>query len=183
MSRLGTWEPATTEERLDRMESLAEIRQLPMRYGLHVDSKNYDALVGLFTPDVRVGRDQHGREALADWYRNAIGGLRASVHFVGNHVIAFDSADRAHGVVYCRDELDREGSGKWDIGILQYWDTYVRVDGDWCFERRRFNRLYIGDALTRPEIGQGVAQRSDGLRTNQLPDVFADLERFWNDEL
>jgi hypothetical protein len=31
MSRLGTWTPTTIEERLDRMESLAAIRQLTHR--------------------------------------------------------------------------------------------------------------------------------------------------------
>ena len=61
MSRLGTWKPATPEERLDRMESLADIRQLPYRYALALDSRDMDALVDLFVPDVRVGRDETGR--------------------------------------------------------------------------------------------------------------------------
>ncbi len=64
MSRLGTWKPASTEERLDRMESLADIRQLPYRYALALDSRDMDALVDLFVPDVRVGRDEFGRDAL-----------------------------------------------------------------------------------------------------------------------
>ena len=55
MSRLGSWKPADTDARLDRLESLAEIRQLPYRYALAVDSRDMDALVGLFVPDVRVG--------------------------------------------------------------------------------------------------------------------------------
>ena len=38
MSRLGVWQPSNAEERLDRLESLADIRQLPVRYALAVDS-------------------------------------------------------------------------------------------------------------------------------------------------
>jgi len=177
MSRLGPWTPQTPEERLDRLESLAMIRQLPSRYALAVDSKDLDALVALFVPDVRVGRDGRGRNALRDWFEVALSGHGASVHFVGDHVVSFDDADHARGVVYCHDELDHGGT--WDVGKLQYWDTYVRVNGEWCFERRRFHRWYIGDALTRPAVGLGVDEHSDGLRTNLLPDAFANLDAFW----
>ena len=31
--------------------------------------------------------------------------------------------------------------------MLQYHDTYLRVDGEWAFERRRFHRWYQVDAL------------------------------------
>ena len=56
MSRLGPWEPSSLEERIDRLESLAAIRQLPYRYTLGVASRYMDLLVDLFVPDVRVGR-------------------------------------------------------------------------------------------------------------------------------
>ena len=58
MSRLGTWTPSTIEERIDRMESLAEIRQLPVRYALALDSRDIATLVTLFPADVRVGADR-----------------------------------------------------------------------------------------------------------------------------
>jgi ketosteroid isomerase-like protein len=183
MSRLGSWEPSTADERLDRIESLAMIRQLPVRYALAVDSKDFDALVALFVPDVRVGRERQGREALAEWFQSTLRPLAASVHFVGNHIVSFDDADHARGIVYCRDELDRVGSDEWQVGMLQYWDTYVRVDSEWCFERRRFHRWYIGDVLERPAIGAGVGERNDGLATNLLPDSFTNLGRFWSGEL
>ena len=97
MSRLGTWVPTGVEERLDRMESLAAIQQLPPRYGLCLDSRDMDAMVELFVPDVRVGRDQTGREALKRWFTVTMSKMGASVHFVGNHIIDFDAADHAHG--------------------------------------------------------------------------------------
>jgi len=179
MSRLGPWAPATIEERLDRLESLAMIRQLPSRYALAIDSRDLDALVALFVPDVRVGREERGRDALRQWFEVALSGHAASVHFVGEHIVSFDDADHARGVVYCRDELERLVGNEWHVGMLQYWDTYVRVDGEWCFERRRFHRWYIGDALTRPAVGLGVTERGDGLTTNLLPEGFAALGRFW----
>ena len=179
MSRLGTWTPTTAEARLDRMESLADIRQLPYRYGLSLDSRDMDALVSLFVPDVRVGRDETGRDALKRWFTNVASQFRSSVHFIGNHIVDFDDADHAHGIVYCRDELERPASGEWEVGILQYWDTYVRVDGEWCFQRRRFHRLYICDALTRPAHGAGVDNVEGTLTTHQLPEAFESWGRFW----
>lgn len=177
MSRLGTWKPSTPEERLDRMESHAEIRQLPYRYGLAVDSRDIDALVALFVPDVWVGRDGKGRPALKDWFINALSRPKTSIHFIGNHIIDFDGPDEAHGIVYCRDELEQPESGEWEIGVLQYWDTYRRVGGEWCFQRRKFHRWYIDDALSRPAHGAGVG--GDGLTTIQLPEAFATWAPFW----
>jgi hypothetical protein len=177
MSRLGTWKPTTPEARLERLESLAEIQQLPYRYALGVDSRDMDALVALFVPDVRVGRDRQGREALKEWFTAALSRPRTSVHFVGNHIVDLDGPDDAHGIVYCRDELEQPASGEWHIGVLQYWDTYRRVDGEWCFHRRKFHRWYMVDALERPRHGAGVG--GDGLTTIQLPEAFESWAAFW----
>ena len=161
------------------MESLASIRQLPYRYALALDSRDMDALVELFVPDVRVGRDETGRAALHAWFTRTMRVPHTSIHFVGNHIIDFDDADHAHGIVYCRDELERPDSGEWEIGMLQYWDSYVRVDGEWCFQRRKFHWWYMVDALTRPAHGAGVGDSHDALQTNLLPDAFESWGRFW----
>jgi hypothetical protein len=182
MSRLGPWLPDDADGRLDRLESLAEIRQLPVRYALALDSRDMDAMVALFTPDVRVGREASGRDALRAWFVKTLSEPKMSVHFVGNHIVDFDDADHARGVVYCRDELGRPNGG-WDYGMLQYWDTYVRVDGpdgrEWCFDRRKFLRWYMVDALERPYHGAGVGDDHDALTTQQLPEAFESWNRFW----
>jgi hypothetical protein len=45
MSRLGSRIPRSVEDRVDCLESLAEIQQLPHRYALTVDSGDVDPLV------------------------------------------------------------------------------------------------------------------------------------------
>lgn len=177
MSRLGPYQPASLEARLDRMESLAAIRQLAFRYALCLDTRDIDALVLLFPQDVRVGRDERGRAALHRWFSRTMSEMRTSVHLIGNHVVDFDDADHARGVVQVRDELERPEQGLWQVGVLQYWDRYVRIDGEWYFERRKFHRYYIVDALERPKHGAGLAE--DPLTTAQLPEAFPSWGAFW----
>jgi len=160
MSRLGTWEPQTVEERLDRLESLAEIQQLPMRYALCVDSRDMDTMATLFVPNVQIGRDTFGREALRAWFVDSLRRLADTVHFVGNHIIDFESADRARGIVYCHDEVVPRGEGRWNQGMLQYWDTYARIEGEWFFERRKYTRWYMADCSARMASAESVEGRA-----------------------
>ena len=169
-NRLGSWEPATGEDRLSRIESLAEIRQLAMRNAMAIDARDLDMLVDLFGPDVRVGRDESGRAALRRWYDRALREPRTSIHWVMNHVVDFEDADHAAGVVHCRDELERPEIGEWQIGSIQYWDRYARIDGAWCFVERKFHRWHLVDALERPAHGAGMAD--DPLFARQLPEAY-----------
>jgi hypothetical protein len=178
-TRLGDWQPTTIEDRIDRLESLAAIRQLPSRYALALDSRDMDSLVGLFLPNVRVGREATGRDALKRWFMEVMSVPRTSVHMTANHVIDFDDADHAHGIVYCHDELERPLTGEWELGKLQYWDRYERVDGEWYFARRRFLRWYLVDALRRPGHGAGVNDTDEPLTTELLPDAFDTWAPFW----
>ena len=177
--RLGRWQPHTADERLDRIESLAMINQLAVRYALSLDSRNMDALVDLFVADVRVGKTETGRAALHRWYSVAMREPKTSVHLVANHIVDFDDADHAHGIVYCHDELERPEQGNWETGKLQYWDTYVRVDGEWYFQRRKFHRWYLTDPRVGPQVGGGVNDGSDPLRAGVLPDSFPTWAPFW----
>jgi hypothetical protein len=179
-SRLGPWSPTTIEERVDRMESLASIQQLAYRYAVALDSRNMDDLVALFVPDVQVGRDKAGRDALKRWFTELMSGPRVTVHFVGNHVVDFEDADHASGIVYCHDELERPATGRWEYGKLQYWDSYIRLGEEWLFKRRRFHRWYIVDALDRPAPGAGTGDGLDPLSTQLVPDAYPSWSAFWD---
>jgi len=171
------YRPTRIEERIDRLESLDEIRQLPHHYALAIDSRNLDALVELFVDDVQVGPSEAGRGALRNWFKDALSRIETSIHFVANHTIEFQDADHATGVVYCRDEVERPGD--WRIGYIQYWDRYERRSGRWYFARRRFHRWFLVDALTRPTRGAGLD--ADGLTTGRLPEAWPSWERFWDE--
>lgn len=174
------------ETRLDRLESIEEIRQLVARYALALDTRNFDDMVELFVADVQVGRDEYGRDNLRKWFVKTMMNTKSSIHFVGNHIIDLDAEDhnQARGVVYCRDELDR--GDIWIVGKIQYWDSYVRQGRTWYFRRRKLMRWYAVDALDRPGHGKDVTVDREGgraLQVGQLPDAWPSWERYWGQDV
>jgi hypothetical protein len=162
------------------LRSVVQIEQLSARYALAVDSRNIEALIGLFVPDVRVGRDATGREALRAWYTSALRSVGATVHFVGNRTVDVIDEANATGVVYCREEVQDLVTDQWRVGMIQYWDTYRRVDRDWLFVRRQVFRWYTTDlppSVSAPAAGGSADRLGPGERP--LPESFDTWSTFW----
>ncbi|TWB31023.1 nuclear transport factor 2 family protein [Nitrospirillum viridazoti] len=134
--------------RLDRLESLAAIQQLPVRYALAVDGRDLDAWVELFVDDVDCGRHGKGRAALRSIIEPQLRTFYRSIHQICGHQVDLTDADQASGAVYCRAE--HEDAGRWVVMAIVYFDDYVRRDGRWFFSRRRERHWYSADWVTRP---------------------------------
>lgn len=142
----------TLEDRIDRLESLDAIRQLPAKYALTLDMRDIDAMVTLFPADVRVGREQSGRQALRAYMDATLRSpFTGTSHHIGGHIIEFDDKDHAHGIVYSKNE--HETGDEWVIMQMMYADDYVRQDGRWYFARRLPLYWYATD-LNKPPIGE-----------------------------
>ncbi len=141
--------PSSVEARLDRLESLDEIRQLVAKYCLALDMRDLDALAGLFPEDVRVSREESGRRALKRWFDQTLREqFTGTAHVTGNHVIEFDDASHARGLVYSRNE--HETGDAWVYMTMMYWDRYERISGRWLFRRRLPLYWYAADLRTPP---------------------------------
>ncbi|MEO6124833.1 MAG: nuclear transport factor 2 family protein [Ilumatobacteraceae bacterium] len=127
-----------------------EIRQLASRYAVAIGHRDFDALVDLFVPDVRVGRDSSGRDALRSNFATQLDAGHRTILHVTNHVIDVLDADRATGVVGTRGEIERDD--EWVIQVIEYHDTYERRDDRWLFVRRRHLLWYGADMLQRPNV-------------------------------
>ncbi|TXS90181.1 nuclear transport factor 2 family protein [Parahaliea maris] len=142
--------------RIDRLESLDEIRQLAAKYSLSLDMRDLDAHVNLFAPDIRVSRELSGRAQLKRWLDDTLRlQFTGTSHHIGNHIIEFDDADHAHGVVYSKNEHETpcaNGDSEWVIMQMLYWDNYERIDGRWYFRRRLPCYWYATD-LNKPPTG------------------------------
>ena len=120
------------------------------RYAVALNHRNLDALVELFVADVRVGRDDVGRETLKQNMAAQLRDGHRTILQVSNHVIDVDDADHASGIVGTRAEIER--GDEWVIQVIEYHDTYERRDGRWLFVRRRHHLWYGADMLTRPNV-------------------------------
>jgi SnoaL-like domain len=160
-------ETRTAEQRLDRLESIHAIRQLPYRYALAFDSRDRNAFLALWAPvDAPAAfPDIDGATVAAridHFFRHG-----PSVMFVGNHVIEFDDDDHARGSVYAWPQVAM-AEGFVDQIVL-YEDRYVRVDGCWLFAVRRHLLIYgqrrAEDPFSLPaanwpagQVGRGVVR-------------------------
>jgi ketosteroid isomerase-like protein len=165
------------EKRLERVEAQLAIQQLPARYAVAVDSRDLDAWVSLFIPDVDCGSYGKGREALKRFIDPAVRTFYRSIHQICGHCIEVIDSDHATGTVYCRAE--HEAGGKWVVMAICYFDTYERRDGRWYFARRSEKHWYSCDVLERPGEPQLQNWAAWSDRKPTLPQHFASWKSFW----
>jgi len=164
--------------RLDRVESLLAIQQLPVRYALAVDGRDIDTWVALFVEDVDCGVRGRGRDALRSIIAPAVSTFYRSVHMICGHEIDWTGADRATGRVYCRAE--HEDRGKWYVMAICYFDDYERRDGQWYFTRRRERHWYAADAEERP-VAPFTGWPGHEASRPRLPASFSSWSGYWQD--
>ncbi len=147
------------ETRIDRLESIHEIRQLHSKYAFALDMRDLDAMVNLFEEDVQVSKDKSGRAELKRWFDQTFRAMfTGTAHHVGTWITEFDSPDEAHGIVYSKNE--HEAGDEWVIMQMVYWDQYKRHGGRWYFHRRLPCYWYATD-LNKPPIGDNKMRWPD----------------------
>jgi len=163
---------------LDRLVAHDEIRLLASRYAVAVDSRDLDALVDLFVPDVRVGRDDTGRPALRSSFEQSLAAVGVTILHVGTHTIDVVDDDHATGVQYSSGQVEEDG--RWIHQSIVYRDAYERRDGRWLFVRR-VHELFHGVEAWRNPLDQEPAEwprRSTGRGT--APGTFETWVPFWD---
>ena len=180
--RPGVWRrvPVTDEllARVTRIEAYQAIQQLPIRYALAVDGRDLDTWVGLFEPDVDMGRHGRGRQVLRDYIEPHLRWFYRSIHQIVGHRIEIIDDDTARGAVYCRAE--HEVGDRWIVMAICYFDDYRRVDGEWFFARRAEKHWYAVDVLERPQaVDFDSWERTAGPPT--LPHAFPTWAAFFPD--
>lgn len=173
--------------RIDRLESLDEIRQLAAKYSLALDMRDLDAMVNLFPADVRVGRDKVGRGWFKKWMDETLRDqFTGTSHHIGNHIIEFQDPDNAMGVVYSKNEHETptaDGGAEWVIMQMIYWDNYQRIDGRWLFRRRLPCYWYATD-LNKPPVGAQKMRWPDReTYDGAYHDLFPTWREFWKTPL
>lgn len=164
-------------ERVDRLEAIEAISQLPIRYALAVDGRDVEAWVDLFVEDVDCGQHGQGRPALRRFIEPQLRKFYRSIHQICGHEIVLDGADRARGTVYCRAE--HEAGERWIVMAIAYFDEYARRGGKWLFVRRREKHWYSADWEQRPAAPFRDWDALD--HGPRLPGDFPAWEGFWRE--
>lgn len=164
--------------RLDRLESIEEIRMLPAKYALSLDMRDLDAHVNLFAADIRVSREKSGRQHLKAWLDDTLRHqFTGTSHHIGGHIIEFKDPDNAFGVVYSKNE--HETGPEWVLMQMLYWDEYQRIDGRWYFRRRLPCYWYASD-LNKSPLGD-MKMRWPGREpySGAWHELFPSWKQFW----
>jgi 3-phenylpropionate/cinnamic acid dioxygenase small subunit len=136
-------------ERVARIEDRLDIEQLPIRYATAVDERDVETWLALFVPDIQLGRDGQGRDALRRFVTPQLRWFYRSVHQIAGHYVELLGPDTARGHVYCRAE--HEVGDRWIVLAIRYDDEYRNVDGVWLFSRRRERHWYAVDLTEHPQ--------------------------------
>jgi hypothetical protein len=141
MSKHITISPSEAADRL-------AIRELVEAYAHCADRRDAKGQMALFTADTHFvvymnakdpspSQELHSREQLAPVFAD-LNKYAATMHFLGQTTILTLTSDRGTGETYCMPHhLTIEGGKRLlMIAALRYYDTFVKVDGEWLFAER-----------------------------------------------
>lgn len=136
------------EQRLQRFEDRYDIEQLRYRYCYAIDTRDWDALVSLFTDDATLDYGGlgtfEGKEGVREFATAVVEeNLAATAHAVHNPILTVEE-NSATGQWYVSSPVTfADGTGGFRWG--RYDEQYRRVDGAWRIEDLRLRILYSID--------------------------------------
>lgn len=134
-------ETGSIEQRLRHLEDLAEIHQLFVDYGHHLDAGDFAAYADLFAADgeVRLGPmgSAKGRDAIRSLMERALAGVvGTSYHVITSPRVQIDGDTATSEVMWTVVQHGPDGAPVVPM-IGRHRDELVREDGRWRFRLRR----------------------------------------------
>ena len=155
-------EAAVLRSLVDRQE----IGDLLTRYAMALDAHDWDLLRTCFVPDGVADYGTHdaaceGIGAIVETCRQALGGLDASQHLLGNHVIEVDGdTARATCYLHAQHYLVSPSGDNTFVVAGTYRDRLVRTPDGWRIEHRRLEPSWTsGNANVFAEGAARLAAR------------------------
>jgi len=122
------------------------IRELVHRYSdavVHQDREQWRSCWAAESHwELAPDRSVSGREAIVAHWEESVDSIEVVVQTVSNGA-ATTADERGEGRWYITEHVLRT-NGTVNIMLAYYDDTYVCLDGHWCFASRRLTRLYHG---------------------------------------
>ena len=135
-------------ERVERMESIEAIRALRARYHELVNEDAGNRLHELFAPDACVvygGRPKvQGRDNIRAFFASFP--VQTARQFIHSHAVQVQG-DRGSGSSYLDGRPVRDGKSFYVVG--RFNDEYIRLEGQWFFQRVTLSVHYMIEAAER----------------------------------
>ena len=137
----------TLQEISDRLE----INELLVRYSHAIDTRDWDALERVFTPDAVIDYTEMGgtRGNMAEtraFLEKAMPNFQSFQHLIANAVLDFDGPDLVHARTMCHNPMvigRPDGQTHTFFCGLWYRDTIVRTAQGWRIKDRYEERSYF----------------------------------------
>jgi hypothetical protein len=130
---------------LQRLDDVQELHTLKGRYCRFVDTKQWDALGELMTPDFTLSSDgfeHRGRSEVLAFVTASLAAV--TVHHVHQPEITFVGDDQASGIWAMNDYVVFPSDPPFVIrGWGHYHDEYVRTDAGWRIAAVTLTRLRV----------------------------------------
>ena len=132
----------------DDLVEIEQIRQLKYRYVRFIDTKRWDDLTLLFTPDATASygggaTECAGREAIMEFLVTSMADeSMLTSHKVHQPEITLTGPTTATGVWALDDVVVLGALGMTVRGASFYDDRYVKVDGDWRIAHTGYRRVF-----------------------------------------
>ena len=135
---------------LQEISDRLEIQELIARYSYALDSRDFDALDDLFTPDAildyrATGAIRGSLEEMKAFVTDAFTMFDATQHLTTQTTLRFDAdGNTAYGKSACHNPMVFGGDNKPKMMVLGLWyvDTFVRTPDGWRFQERTEEQLY-----------------------------------------
>lgn len=137
---------------LQEISDRLEIQQLFVDYATAIDTKNFDGLDKVFTPDAYIdyramgGIDGRFPEVKA-WLSQVLPNFASYYHMIGNFAIKIDG-DTATSKIICFNpmQMNLDGGGKQTMLLgLWYIDKFVRTPEGWRMCERVEESCFAGN--------------------------------------
>ncbi|MCA9511977.1 MAG: nuclear transport factor 2 family protein [Myxococcota bacterium] len=137
--------PLSLQEISDRIE----IQELLVRYSHCIDTRDFDGLDRVFTPDAHIDYTALGgsKGTLAEtkaFLERSMVMFKSFQHMIANTVLELDG-DRASARTICHNPMVMDRGGKEHVFVCGLWyvDELVRTADGWRIRQRVEERCYV----------------------------------------
>jgi ketosteroid isomerase-like protein len=132
------------ESRVRELEDLREIETLRFDYHIAVNERRVAEIASLFSEDGEAHFGEigsaKGRPAIAEFYREVVGGSPFIKQFIHNHRVEV-AGNSATGLSYLEARTVRDGESI--MVAARFDDTYVREGVRWRFREVRLTPFFV----------------------------------------